>query len=69
MHNKNEQQSNCLSVNKSGKKMKKKKVSSDFCQAFSKRFDANDNSLCWEACSIWFHIQCIKVPECVYDYV
>ena len=45
------------------KRMKKKKVSKDFCQECSKRVDDNDNALCSEACSIWFHIQCIKVPE------
>ena len=49
--------------------MKKKKVSKDFCQECSKRVDDNDKALCCEACSIWFHIQCIKVPECVYDYM
>ena len=51
------------------KRMKKKKVSKDFSQECSKRVDDNGKALCSEPCSIWFHIQCIKVPECVYDYM
>jgi len=39
------------------------------CLHCSDEMKNNDKAVCCDQCNKWFHIQCIGVPDCVYDFI